>query len=94
MERSRDLQQSAPAGTEAVATNGTLMHPSSRRAASSLTLTIPQAAMLLGISVSAAYEFARKGELPTFKLGTRVLVSRKRLEELIDGYERVDPAPA
>lgn len=51
----------------------------------SLTLTIPQAAELLGISVSKAYEAAKAGDLPTVKLGARVLVSRRRLEELIDG---------
>jgi excisionase family DNA binding protein len=51
----------------------------------SLTLTIPQAAELLGISVSKAYEAARAGDLPTVKIGARVLVSRRRLEELIDG---------
>lgn len=56
----------------------------------SLTLTIPQAAALLGISTSAAYEFARKGEIPTFKLGARVLVSRKRLEEMVDGGDGAD----
>jgi excisionase family DNA binding protein len=50
-----------------------------------LTLTIPQAADLLGISVSKAYEAARAGELPTLRVGARVLVSRRRLEELIDG---------
>ncbi len=51
----------------------------------SLTLTIPQAAQLLGLSVSKAYEAARSGELPTVRVGTRVLISRRRLEELIDG---------
>jgi excisionase family DNA binding protein len=51
----------------------------------SLTLTIPQAAELLGISKSMAYEAARCGELPTICLGSRVLVSRRRLEEMIDG---------
>jgi excisionase family DNA binding protein len=50
-----------------------------------LTLTIPQAADLLGISLSKAYEAARAGELPTLRVGARVLVSRRRLEELIDG---------
>jgi excisionase family DNA binding protein len=50
-----------------------------------LTLTIPQAAELLGISASKAYEAARAGDLPTVKIGARVLVSRRRLEELIDG---------
>ena len=37
----------------------------------SLTLTIPQAAQLLGISVSKAYEAARLGERPTVRVGTR-----------------------
>ena len=50
-----------------------------------LTLTIPQAAQLLGISVSKAYEAARAGELPTLRVGARVLISRRRLEELVDG---------
>ena len=50
-----------------------------------LTLTIPQAAQLLGISVSKAYEAARSGQLPTLRVGSRVLISRRRLEELIDG---------
>jgi excisionase family DNA binding protein len=51
----------------------------------SLTLTIPETAQLLGISVSKTYEAARLGQLPTIKVGTRVLVSRRRLQEFIDG---------
>jgi excisionase family DNA binding protein len=50
-----------------------------------LTFTIPQAAQLLGISVSKAYEAARSGQLPTLRVGSRVLISRRRLEELVDG---------
>jgi len=50
-----------------------------------LTLTIPQAARLLGISTSKAYEAARCGQLPTLRVGSRVLISRRRLEELVDG---------
>ena len=50
-----------------------------------LTVTIPQAAQLLGISVSKAYEAARSGQLPTVRVGSRVLISRRRLEELVDG---------
>jgi excisionase family DNA binding protein len=50
-----------------------------------LTLTIPQAARMLGISVSKAYEAARSGQLPILRVGARVLISRRRLEELIDG---------
>ena len=50
-----------------------------------LTLTIPEAARLLGISISKTYEAARLGQLPTIRVGTRVLVSRRRLEELVNG---------
>jgi predicted DNA-binding transcriptional regulator AlpA len=70
MDPSDDRRPSSEARIDGTAAPGTLLHPSARRAQNSLTLTIPQAATLLGISVSAAYEFARKGELPTFKLGT------------------------
>jgi excisionase family DNA binding protein len=62
--------------------------------AASLTLTIPQAARLLGIAVSKAYEAARSGELPALRVGTRVLVSRRRLQALIDGTPATsEPSP-
>jgi excisionase family DNA binding protein len=54
----------------------------------SLTLTIPQAARLLGISISKTYEAARAGQLPIIRIGTRVLISRKRLEDLVNGIEQ------
>jgi excisionase family DNA binding protein len=50
-----------------------------------LTLTIPQAAGLLRISLHNAYEAARLGQMPTIRLGTRILVSRRRLEEMVNG---------
>lgn len=39
-----------------------------------VTLTIEEAATLLGLGRSAAYEAARRGQLPTRRLGRRVLV--------------------
>jgi len=50
-----------------------------------LTLTIPQTADLLGISRSKAYEAARVGQIPTIRVDTRILVSRRGLEQMIDG---------
>lgn len=45
-----------------------------------LTLTVPEAAELLGVSRSVAYEAARTGELPgVVRLGRRIVVSRARL---------------
>jgi excisionase family DNA binding protein len=39
-----------------------------------VTITIPEAAELLGIGRSAAYECARRGEIPTLRLGARLVV--------------------
>ncbi len=39
-----------------------------------VTITIEQAAHVLGLGRTAAYEAARRGELPTRRLGRRLLV--------------------
>lgn len=38
------------------------------------TITIEQAAQLLGLGRTAAYEAARRGEFPTRRLGRRLVV--------------------
>ncbi len=45
-----------------------------------LAWTIPEAAKKLGIGRNTAYEAARRGEIPTVKIGKRLLVPRKALE--------------
>ena len=52
-----------------------------------LTLSVKEAANLLGISKNLAYDLAKRGELPgAIKLGQkRIVVSRARLEHLIQG---------
>jgi excisionase family DNA binding protein len=57
---------------------------------SPLLLSLPDAAHLLGISASFARIMARKGDLPTIRLGRRVLVSRHALEQLIRSGTCVD----
>jgi excisionase family DNA binding protein len=52
-----------------------------------LTLTVDQAAELLGVSRGLAYESARRGELPTIRLGRRLLVPTARLLELVGAQE-------
>lgn len=42
---------------------------------------------VLGISKSLAYEMAKKGELPIIRMGNRILVPIKRLEEMFDVTE-------
>ncbi len=50
-----------------------------------LTLAVEQAGKLLGISRAHAYDLARTGEIPSVKLGKRVVVPRRALERFIDG---------
>jgi excisionase family DNA binding protein len=49
------------------------------------TLTIPEAAKVLGIGRNQGYEAAGRGEIPTIKIGKRLLVPRAALERLLSG---------
>jgi excisionase family DNA binding protein len=49
-----------------------------------LTWTVTEAAKLLGISSTSAYEAARRGELPVRVIGRRMLVPRAALLRLLD----------
>lgn len=48
-----------------------------------LTLSVEQAGRLLGISRGAAYRAAANGQLPTIRLGRRLLVPTARLHQLL-----------
>jgi excisionase family DNA binding protein len=48
-----------------------------------LTFTVAEAAQLLGISRSAAYDCIRCGDLPAVRMGRRLLVPVKALEDLL-----------
>ena len=50
-----------------------------------LTLTVPEAARKLGISRNAAYEAAQRGEIPSIRVGKRLLVPRAALERMLQG---------
>ena len=49
-----------------------------------LTLTVEEAARLLGISRAFAYELIARDELPSLRFGRRVVVPRKALERLLE----------
>lgn len=55
------------------------------------TMTIEEAARALGVGRSSAYEAARRGELPTIRIGHRVLVPRAALAQLL-GEAPIDRA--
>ena len=48
-----------------------------------LTISIPEAARLLGIGRSLAYEAANRGEIPTIRIGDRVLVPMAALKRML-----------
>jgi|HubBroStandDraft_1064217.scaffolds.fasta_scaffold1584354_1 excisionase family DNA binding protein len=48
-----------------------------------LTLSVPEAARVLGISRALAYELVARGELPAVHLGRRVVVPVARLAALL-----------
>jgi excisionase family DNA binding protein len=54
-----------------------------------LTMTVEAAARELGISRNTAYECARNGQIPTVRLGRRLLVPRAALEAMLRGEGRV-----
>jgi excisionase family DNA binding protein len=54
-----------------------------------LTMTVEEAGRLLGIGRNLAYEAARRGEIPTVRLGRRMLVPTARLRELL-GVQQSD----
>jgi excisionase family DNA binding protein len=49
------------------------------------TITITEAAQLLGLGRTAAYEAARRGELPTRRLGHRLVVPVPWLLRWLEG---------
>lgn len=49
------------------------------------TLTVTEAAGILSLGRSSAYDAARRGEIPTIKLGSRLVVPVPLLKELL-GY--------
>ena len=48
-----------------------------------LTLSVEEAAHLLGISRGLAYELVRSGQLPVVRLGRRLLVPKVALERML-----------
>lgn len=49
-----------------------------------LTYTVPEVAEVLNLSVSQVYKLANQNKLPTIRLGKRILISVKKLEEFIN----------
>ena len=52
-----------------------------------MTLAVEEAAEILGISRAFAYALVRKGEVPSLRLGRRLVVPRRALEQLLEGEQ-------
>lgn len=48
-----------------------------------LTLKVEEAAEALGISRALAYELVARGEIPSLRLGRRIVVPRRGLEAML-----------
>jgi len=56
------------------------------------TVSVSEAARILGISRAHAYDCVRTGDLPSIALGRRVVVPRQALEELLASGSSGDSA--
>jgi len=53
------------------------------------TLDVPEVAKLLGIGRDTAYEAVASGEIPSIRLGRRIVVPEAALERLLSGEATV-----
>lgn len=58
-----------------------IMNPSEERK----TYGVEEAGRLLGIGRNQAYEAAKRGDIPTIKIGKRILVPKAALDRLLSG---------
>lgn len=50
-----------------------------------MTLTVEEAARLLGVSRALAYELVRDGEIPSLRLRRRIVIPRTVIDALLRG---------
>ena len=58
-----------------------------------LTLSVPAAAKILGVSRNSAYTAVHTGHIPSIRFGSRILIPRAALDRMIsqaDGFESRD----
>jgi excisionase family DNA binding protein len=55
-----------------------------------LTLSVEEAAHVLGIGRGLAYELARTGQIPVIRLGRRMVVPRAQLEAMLEAEPASD----
>jgi len=48
------------------------------------TYTVQEAARLLGIGTIQAYEAVKRGDIPSFRIGKRILIPRAAFDRFLD----------
>jgi len=49
-----------------------------------LTYTVPEVAKLLGLSRAATYAAARNGQIPSIRIGRRIIILKIALERMLN----------
>jgi excisionase family DNA binding protein len=57
------------------------------------TITVAEAGEQLGLGRNAAYEAAKRGEIPTVKIGRRLLVPRDAVDRILQKAMEPQPQP-
>ena len=58
------------------------------------TYTVEEAGELLGLSRGSVYEAVRRGDIPTVRIGRRILVPMRQLDRLLDAEPGETETPA
>lgn len=64
-------------------TTGATLAPGNAHEGAKPALSVAEAAELLGVSRALAYELVKRGELPSVRLGRRIVVPRRAVEQLL-----------
>jgi excisionase family DNA binding protein len=73
----------APTGSSSAGSSRPAEDPMSLVGGDRLALTVTEAASILGISRALAYELVARGELPSIRLGRRLVVPKVALLEML-----------
>jgi len=57
-----------------------------------LVYSVYELVELLGISISSAYQAIERNEIPHVKVGSRILIPKKMLDEWLSKHEQPKPA--
>jgi excisionase family DNA binding protein len=55
-----------------------------------LTYNVQEIAQLLGIGKRTAYSWVNQGEIPSIRVGRRILIPKKQFEEWLEGSKPTD----